>query len=416
MTSSDSDEFDAYTRTAENIRRKRKKLEQLKATLFSSNHDNMKFDSDDEELQVIYENPKLIDNRKERKRFMMKPNNVIVINDNIVRPSTSAKGSSFQETNANVIMINENKEPLIDSKSSEPLIDPNVIVVEDKPLIDNRKERMRFMMKPNNVIVINDNIVRPSTSAKGSSFQETNANVIMINENKEPLIDSKSSEPLIDPNVIVVEDKPLIDNRKERMRFMMKPNNVIVINDNIVRPSTSAKGSSFQETNANVIMINENKEPLIDSKSSEPLIDPNVILVEDKPPIDSKRSEPPIDPKVIVFDDDTGYPTNEMPPIDFRRRYRNKSLDTSKGDDNKSLDTSEPVSLKLLVEGKKNYLDFKMKKNMKVSELLKMCAEELKCVEEDIQVQFDGEFLLPNDVISDLDVEEGDIFHVHIKQ
>ncbi|KAG8318657.1 hypothetical protein J6590_001779 [Homalodisca vitripennis] len=72
------------------------------------------------------------------------------------------------------------------------------------------------------------------------------------------------------------------------------------------------------------------------------------------------------------------------------------------------------ISVKLQLESKKSLI-FKIMKNHKVSELLKMCAEELKCGENKIKITFDGECLEPNEVISDLDVEDGDIFNVYIK-
>lgn len=83
-------------------------------------------------------------------------------------------------------------------------------------------------------------------------------------------------------------------------------------------------------------------------------------------------------------------------------------------DDNKKPPEGE-IKVKLLLDSKAS-LSIKLSKNQKMNILYKKCSEELNIPDEKIKISFDGEIVQQEDTVSDLGVEDGDAFDVLIKK
>ncbi|XP_054263453.1 DNA repair protein Rad60 [Macrosteles quadrilineatus] len=92
----------------------------------------------------------------------------------------------------------------------------------------------------------------------------------------------------------------------------------------------------------------------------------------------------------------------------------NKANVINQVDDEKSSGPTGGIQVKLLLQSKQT-LVFKVFKRQKMDILYTKCAEELKCNKGQLKITFDGEHVEPNEVLEDLDVEDGDVFHVHVK-
>lgn len=61
-------------------------------------------------------------------------------------------------------------------------------------------------------------------------------------------------------------------------------------------------------------------------------------------------------------------------------------------------------------------LTFTINRHEKISILYKKCSNKLKCEENLIRITFDGDYADPTELLSSLDLEDGDMFNVHLAQ
>lgn len=84
-------------------------------------------------------------------------------------------------------------------------------------------------------------------------------------------------------------------------------------------------------------------------------------------------------------------------------------------DDHSKKPLEEELEVKLLLDSKTS-ISLKISKTQKMNILYKKCSEELKVPDSKIKISFDGEVVERQESVSDLGIEDGDVFEVLIKK
>lgn len=91
----------------------------------------------------------------------------------------------------------------------------------------------------------------------------------------------------------------------------------------------------------------------------------------------------------------------------------NHNLDHQSDTDNIPLPAG-CLQVKLMLESKQTLL-FTVFKHQQMDVLYQKCAEEIKCDKSKLKLTFDGGRVKPSELVSNLDIEDGDLFHVHVE-